>query len=76
MLGLPDERYGEAVHAVLRLRDQGISRATLDAWCRARLANYKVPKRFHLMDAFPLLPNGKIDRVGTRHAAAALPVLD
>jgi acyl-CoA synthetase (AMP-forming)/AMP-acid ligase II len=74
VLGLPDERYGEAVHAVLTLRE-GADRAALHACCRAQLANYKVPKRFLVIDRFPLLPNGKIDRVGTRLVADSLPAL-
>ncbi|MGA3153378.1 MAG: class I adenylate-forming enzyme family protein [Streptosporangiaceae bacterium] len=34
----------------------------LAAWCRQRLANYKVPKQIHIIDSLPLLPVGKIDR--------------
>ena len=75
VLGLPDERYGEAVHAVLTLRDSAVGRLALDASCRAQLANYKVPKTFRVIDRFPLLPNGKIDRVGTRTVASSLPAL-
>lgn len=74
VVGLPDERYGEAVHAVLTRRGP-LDRSTLDALCRHALANYKVPKSFRTIDAFPLLANGKIDRVRTRDLAAALPLL-
>lgn len=74
VVGQPDERFGEAVHAVVRLRaDVGLD--TLVETCRAQLANYKVPKRFGVIDAFPLLPNGKIDRVRTRALAAGLRAL-
>ena len=75
VIGLPDERYGEAVHAVLSLRDVRIRGDALDGLCRTRLANYKVPKSFRVIEHFPLLPNGKIDRVQTRAAAPALPSL-
>ena len=75
VLGLPDERYGEAVHAVLTLREAAAARAALEACCRERLANYKVPKTFRVIDRFPLLPNGKIDRVATRAVAAKLAAL-
>jgi len=36
--------------------------ASLESWCRDRLANYKLPKRFILREQLPLLPIGKIDK--------------
>jgi acyl-CoA synthetase (AMP-forming)/AMP-acid ligase II len=44
----------------------------LTAWCRARLANYKIPKHFHIEPALPLLPIGKIDKPALRARAAAM----
>lgn len=41
----------------------------LQAWCRANLANYKIPKRFFLEKDLPLLPIGKVDKVALRHRA-------
>lgn len=76
VVGLPDERYGEAAHAVLSLRGGPLSAADLDTLCRQSLANYKVPKSFRLVAQFPLLSNGKIDRVRTRVMAAELPRID
>lgn len=76
VLGLPDERLGEAVHAVLRLREPQPGRAALEALCRGQLANYKVPKSFRAVERFALLPNGKIDRVATRAMAPGLPRLE
>jgi acyl-CoA synthetase (AMP-forming)/AMP-acid ligase II len=38
----------------------------LQDWCSARLANYKVPKRFELRKSLPLLPIGKVDKVALR----------
>jgi len=75
VVGLPDERYGEAVHAVITWRGEAVGREELIALCRNRLANYKVPKSLRVVDAFPLLPNGKINRVETREMAAGLPEL-
>ncbi len=45
----------------------------LAAWCRQRLANYKVPKQFHIIDSLPLLPVGKIDRPFLVRRAAIAP---
>ena len=46
-----------------------IAAAELREWCASRLANYKVPKRFVLLPALPLLPIGKIDKVELRRLA-------
>lgn len=43
----------------------------LQAFCRANLANYKIPKRFILMTELPLLPIGKVDKVALRQRAIA-----
>ena len=50
-----------------------VDAAEVAAWCRQRLANYKVPKEFHIVDSLPLLPVGKIDRPLLARRAAAAP---
>ena len=47
-----------------------VSVAELEAHCRARLANYKVPKRFVIEPNLPLLPIRKIDKVALKRRAA------
>lgn len=47
-----------------------VSVEELAIWCRSRLANYKLPKRFVLVDQLPLLPIGKVDKVSLRNQAA------
>ena len=42
----------------------------LKAFCRGRLANYKQPKRFVVLDELPLLPIGKVDKVALKKRAA------
>ncbi len=44
----------------------------LDAWCRERLANYKIPKQFEIETALPLLPIGKIDKAALKKRAAVI----
>jgi acyl-CoA synthetase (AMP-forming)/AMP-acid ligase II len=46
--------------------------AALDTWCRARLANYKIPKRFVIRDELPLLPIGKLDKTALKAEALKL----
>ena len=76
VVGLPDERYGETVNAVVSCPNGLIRSEELTALCRQKLANYKVPKSIRVIPAFPLLANGKIDRVGTRAIASELPALE
>ena len=70
VIGLPDQLYGEIGHAYLLLRS-GASATEPDIalWCKERLANFKVPKRFHLRRQLPMLPVGKIDKVALRKEA-------
>jgi fatty-acyl-CoA synthase len=50
VVGLPDEKWGERVHAVVILRDGALaSDADLSAWCRDRVAGYKRPRSFSFL---------------------------
>ncbi|MDV3219881.1 class I adenylate-forming enzyme family protein [Intrasporangium sp.] len=66
VLGVPDPMFGEVGEAWVLTISDAISPRDLDAHCRAHLANYKVPKTFHLRRDLPLLPVGKIDKVALR----------
>ena len=56
VFAVPDDRWGEAVHAVVVLRSEA-TEAELVAHCRADIAGYKVPKRIELRDE-PLPKSG------------------
>ncbi len=43
----------------------------IEAFCRERLANYKLPKRIVIEAELPLLPIGKIDKAALRRAYPA-----
>ncbi|MCV7193978.1 long-chain-fatty-acid--CoA ligase [Mycolicibacterium brumae] len=62
--GVPDEKWGEAVHATIALDPESdpnlVDPELLIAWCRERLAHYKCPKQIDLMEALPRNPTGKI----------------
>lgn len=59
VIGLPDERWIEAVTAVVVPRD-GVTEAELLAYAREKLAHFKAPKRILLVDALPRNASGKI----------------
>ena len=63
VLGVPDERVGEEIVAVVVPRagaDWGVVQAELNALARTRLAAYKYPRRYIAVDAMPLGPTGKV----------------
>jgi len=67
VIGVPDARWGEAVKAVVIIREgQQIAEEELLAYCRERLAAYKVPKSIDYIDAFPLVPSGKVSKKDLR----------
>ncbi|MFD6894705.1 long-chain-fatty-acid--CoA ligase [Rhodococcus sp. NPDC060086] len=79
VVGLPDERWGEAVTAVVRLVD-GAPRPTeaeLVAFTTERLASYKKPQRIHIVGELPRNASGKIlkrtlrDTLGSREGSTS-----
>jgi O-succinylbenzoic acid--CoA ligase len=67
--GLPDPEWGEAVTAFVVLREPA-GGEELRAWCRERLAAFKVPKAFHEVEQLPRNAGGKLlrDRLGADRA--------
>jgi len=59
VIGVPDEKWGEAVKAVVALEGE-VSAADLIAWAGERLARYKCPKTVDVVDALPRNPTGKV----------------
>lgn len=62
VVGVPDEKSGEAVKAFVVKRDAGLTAAAVIAHCRTNLAAYKVPKQVEFRDTLPKSPVGKILR--------------
>ncbi|MDH7640131.1 acyl-CoA synthetase [Sphingomonas oryzagri] len=61
VIALPDERWGERVHAVIVPRPgSAADPAAIEAHCRAGLAGYKIPRSIEFVDALPLSGAGKI----------------
>lgn len=64
VLGVQDDRLGQEVAAVVAFQEQSADPAArvaeLDAFVRERLANYKVPRVWQIVEALPKGPTGKI----------------
>ena len=61
VIGVPDERWGETVRAVVVLREGAEPDAAgIIAFTRERLAHYKCPAAVDFMDALPRNPTGKV----------------
>jgi fatty-acyl-CoA synthase len=72
VIGVPSARYGEEVMAWVKLRDGStMGPAELTAACRGRIATYKVPRYWKLVDQFPMTITGKVQKFVMRQMAAA-----
>ena len=61
VIGVPDDVWGESVHAVVVLANGApIQEDALKAACRGKLAGYKVPKSFEVRHVLPRNANGKV----------------
>jgi fatty-acyl-CoA synthase len=72
VLGIPDDRWGEQVGAVIRAADpeRPPTVAELHAYCRSRLASFKTPKAWYFVGDFPLTASGKIQKFVLREQIA------
>ncbi|MCO6188261.1 AMP-binding protein [Rhizobium sp. L1K21] len=63
VIGVPDAKWGETGAAFIQVRKgEAIDISGLSCWCRERIAAYKVPAHFHLVDEFPRTPSGKVKK--------------
>ena len=74
VIAMPDPLYQEVGAAyVIPVKcgaNATLTEDALRAFCKAHLANYKIPKRFCFVDSLPLLPVGKVDKVQLKQEAA------
>ncbi len=67
VIGVPSERYGEEVMAWVQLREgAAVTAEELDAFCRGRIATYKIPRYWKFVDGFPMTVTGKIQKYRMR----------
>jgi bile acid-coenzyme A ligase len=74
VVGVPDDEWGHRVHAIVQVTDpvNPPSDDELRAWCNERLASYKVPKTYEVVERVPRTEAGKLNRtdLGTERAGS------
>ena len=70
MIGVPDARMGEELMAWIVLRDgDEVTDDELRAFCRERVAHFKVPRYFKVTTDFPMTVTGKVQKFKMREMA-------
>jgi acyl-CoA synthetase (AMP-forming)/AMP-acid ligase II len=69
--GVPHPAWGEEVAAAIVLKEnETATEADLQAFCKERLADFKRPKKFYIIDTIPRTATGKIQRGAVAKALA------
>jgi long-chain acyl-CoA synthetase len=70
--GVPDQRLGEAIHAVVVPKANAtLNPDALRRWAAERIERYKVPDAIYVRDTLPLGDTGKVRRAGVADIACA-----
>jgi fatty-acyl-CoA synthase len=72
VIGVPSEKYGEEVMAWVKLREGQLATSEeLTAFCRGKIATFKIPRYWKFVDAFPMTVTGKVRKIEMREASVA-----
>jgi fatty-acyl-CoA synthase len=72
VIGVPDRRLSEVACACVVLEDgASLTLDEVDAYCRGRLAGFKIPRHLLLMEAYPMTSSGKVQKYLLRKIAQA-----
>ncbi len=67
VIGVPDERYGEAVCAWVVLKEGAeLDEDELKEFCRGKIARFKIPHYVRFVDSFPMTVTGKVQKFRMR----------
>lgn len=73
VVGMPHEKWGEAPHAFIVLREGAkAAAADLRELCRERLAHFKVPQAFSFVSELPKTATGKVQKFALRQGHSAI----
>jgi fatty-acyl-CoA synthase len=72
VVGVPSAYYGEEVMAWVKLRDGArLTPEDLAAACTGRIARFKIPRHWRVVESFPMTVTGKVQKYRLRELAAA-----
>ena len=73
VIGRDDPKWGEVpIGFVVKSNASGLTGADIQSWCEERLARYKVPRQWHLVEELPKTANGKIRKPALRELLRTL----
>ncbi len=70
VIGVPSEKYGEEVMAWVKPREGAqVTGDELTAWCKGKIATYKIPRHWKFVDSFPMTVTGKVQKFKMREVS-------
>jgi len=67
VIGVPDKKYGEEIMAWIKLKkDAAATEDDIKAYCRGKIAHFKIPRYIKFVDGFPMTVSGKIQKFKMR----------
>lgn len=70
VIGVPDEKYGEEIQAWVQLREgEAASEEEIRAYCKGKIAHFKIPRYVKFVTEYPMTVTGKIQKYKMREAA-------
>ncbi len=67
VIGVPDAKYGEELMAWVKLRSGvTLTGEAIRAFCKGKIATYKIPRYYKFVDGFPMTVSGKVQKYKMR----------
>ncbi|MGI9647268.1 MAG: class I adenylate-forming enzyme family protein [Acidimicrobiia bacterium] len=66
VFGVADDTWGQRIEAAVVLADPAATSDSIESDLRATLADFRIPKGWHLLTELPMGPTGKVDRQAVR----------
>ena len=67
VIGVPDARFGEEIMAWVKVRPGAeLTKDDVRAFCRGRIAHFKIPRYVRFADDFPMTVTGKVQKFRMR----------